>query len=586
MTAAPEAQPVLAVEGLKVAFGAHEAVKGLSFSIRAGETLALVGESGSGKSATALAILRLIEREGGRIAGGRILLGTGADQIDLTALSDDALTDIRGDRVSMVFQEPMTSLNPVMTVGAQLAEVFIRHRGLSARAALEEARAGLDAVRIPDAQRRLGQYPHELSGGLRQRVMIAMALACRPDLLIADEPTTALDVTTQAEILDLIRSLQNEIGMGLLFITHDMGVVSEIADRVLVLRHGQAIEEAATAELFRAPQAAYSRALMEATPRLGSGSLTRPASTTPVLTVRDLSTRFPVRKGFLRRLQGELHAVRSVSLTLNEGETLGLVGESGCGKSTLARSILRLVEPAEGRVELAERELTGKRLADLRPERRLAQMVFQDPFASLNPRLPVHELVTEPARIHGLIGETDQKQLAAELVTRVGLEADCITRYPHQFSGGQRQRLCIARALSAQPKLIVADEAVSALDVSIARQVTDLMLDLQQREGMAFLFISHDIAVVERVSHRIAVMYGGEIVEMGATADILARPQHSYTRRLLAAVPSGKPGENRKDGRLREAVAPKLAFTRPGERLAQLPLVEVLPGHFVRAEAA
>jgi peptide/nickel transport system ATP-binding protein len=586
MTAAPEAQPVLAVEGLKVAFGAHEAVKGLSFSIRAGETLALVGESGSGKSATALAILRLIEREGGRIAGGRILLGTGADQIDLTALSDDALTDIRGDRVSMVFQEPMTSLNPVMTVGAQLAEVFIRHRGLSARAALEEARAGLDAVRIPDAQRRLGQYPHELSGGLRQRVMIAMALACRPDLLIADEPTTALDVTTQAEILDLIRSLQNEIGMGLLFITHDMGVVSEIADRVLVLRHGQAIEEAATAELFRAPQAAYSRALMEATPRLGSGSLTTPASTTPVLTVRDLSTRFPVRKGFLRRLQGELHAVRNVSLTLNEGETLGLVGESGCGKSTLARSILRLVEPAEGRVDLAGRELTGKRLAALRPDRRLAQMVFQDPFASLNPRLPVHELVTEPARIHGLIGEKDQKQLAADLVTRVGLEADCITRYPHQFSGGQRQRLCIARALSVRPKLIVADEAVSALDVSIARQVTDLMLDLQQREGMAFLFISHDIAVVERVSHRIAVMYGGEIVEMGATADILARPQHSYTRRLLAAVPSGKPGENRKDGRLREAVAPRLAFTRPGERLAQLPLVEVLPGHFVRAEAA
>ena len=586
MTAAPEAQPVLAVEGLKVAFGAHGAVKGLSFSIRAGETLALVGESGSGKSATALAILRLIEREGGRIAGGRILLGTGADQIDLTALSDDALTDIRGDRVSMVFQEPMTSLNPVMTVGAQLAEVFIRHRGMSARAALEEARAGLDAVRIPDAQRRLGQYPHELSGGLRQRVMIAMALACRPDLLIADEPTTALDVTTQAEILDLIRSLQNEIGMGLLFITHDMGVVSEIADRVLVLRHGQAIEEAATAELFRAPQAAYSRALMEATPRLGSGSLTTPASATPLLTVRDLSTRFPVRKGFLRRRQGELHAVRNVSLTLNEGETLGLVGESGCGKSTLARSILRLVEPAEGRVDLAGQELTGKRLAALRPDRRLAQMVFQDPFASLNPRLPVHELVTEPARIHGLIGEKDQKQLAADLVTRVGLEADCITRYPHQFSGGQRQRLCIARALSVRPKLIVADEAVSALDVSIARQVTDLMLDLQQREGMAFLFISHDIAVVERVSHRIAVMYGGEIVEMGATADILARPQHSYTRRLLAAVPSGKPGENRKDGRMREAVIPTLAFTRPGERLVQLPLVEVLPGHFVRTEAA
>ncbi|MFN4009415.1 MAG: dipeptide ABC transporter ATP-binding protein [Pannonibacter sp.] len=586
MTAAPEAQPVLAVEGLKVAFGAHEAVKGLSFSIGAGETLALVGESGSGKSATALAILRLIEREGGKIAGGRVLLGAGSDQIDLTGLSDDALTDIRGNRVSMVFQEPMTSLNPVMTIGAQLAEVFIRHRGMSERAALTEAKAGLEAVRIPDAQRRLGQYPHELSGGLRQRVMIAMALACRPDLLIADEPTTALDVTTQAEILDLIRSLQAEIGMALLFITHDMGVVSEIADRVLVLRHGLAVEEASAAELFRSPQAAYSRTLMAATPRLGSGSLTGPAGTTPVLEVKGLSTRFQMRKGFLRRVQGELHAVRNVSLTLNEGETLGLVGESGCGKSTLARSVLRLVEPAEGHIEVAGRPLTGLSAAALRPERRLAQMVFQDPFASLNPRLPVHELVTEPARIHGLVSERDQKALAVELVMRVGLEADCIHRYPHQFSGGQRQRLCIARALSVRPKLIVADEAVSALDVSIARQVTDLMLDLQQREGMSFLFISHDIAVVERVSHRIAVMYGGQIVEMGPTAEVLAQPRHSYTRRLLAAVPAADPDRRRPAGAMRLGVPPAMAFTRPGETLEDLPLIEMSPGHFVRAEAA
>ncbi|WP_299809366.1 ABC transporter ATP-binding protein [uncultured Roseibium sp.] len=538
--------PVLAVEDLRISFGTHEAVKGLSFEIHARETLALVGESGSGKSATALAILRLIEREGGTIRSGRILLADGDANQDLRQLDDAQLTRLRGNAISMVFQEPMTSLNPVLKIGDQVAEVFIRHRGLSRRDALKAAQETLDQVRIPEPARRLDQYPHELSGGLRQRVMIAMALACRPRLLICDEPTTALDVTTQAEILSLIRSLQAEIGMGVLFITHDMGVVAEMADRVVVLRHGEKIEEAAVEDLFARPQAAYSKKLMAATPKLGTGSSTRAAGTNMVLEVDGLSTRFASKAGLFSKTSQGVLAVNGVSIKVARGETLGLVGESGCGKSTLARSILRLIEPESGTVLLDGKHLTGSSKAELRQSRKEAQMIFQDPYASLNPRLPVHELITEPARIHGLVSRKDQKELAAQLVARVGLETDAIHRFAHQFSGGQRQRLCIARALSVEPKLIVADEAVSALDVSIARQITDLMLELQARDGLAFLFISHDIAVVERVSHRIAVMYRGEIVETGPAGQLLAAPRHAYTRRLLSAVPSGIPVRSRK----------------------------------------
>jgi ABC-type glutathione transport system ATPase component len=536
---------VLKVEGLEVAFGGFKAVKGLSFEVHPHETLALVGESGSGKSATALSILRLIEREGGRIAGGRILLAGKSGPLDLAQISEDALTGIRGNSVSMVFQEPMTSLNPVLKIGDQVAEVFTRHRSMprnKARAATVEA---FEQVRIPEPQRRLDQYPHELSGGLRQRVMIAMALACRPKLLIADEPTTALDVTTQAEILRLIKSLQDEIGMGVLFITHDMGVVAEIADRVVVLRHGEKMEEAGVTDLFARPKADYSKRLMAATPKLGQGSETAEAGRETVLEVEGLSTRFGARKRlFGKRYPGVL-AVDDVSLAVRKGETLGLVGESGCGKSTLARSILRLIEPESGRVALTGQRLTGLPPRELRSSRKNAQMVFQDPFASLNPRLPVKDLITEPARIHGLVKAREVRDLAASLVVRVGLEEDAIDRFAHQFSGGQRQRLCIARALSVSPRLIIADEAVSALDVSIARQITDLMLDLQKRDGLSFLFISHDIAVVERVSHRIAVMYKGRIVETGDCANVLHRPSHAYTQRLLAAVPSPDPARRR-----------------------------------------
>jgi len=568
--------PLLSVRNLRVGFGATEAVRELSFDVPKGATLALVGESGSGKSATALSILRLIEREGGRISGGTITLHEDDGSIDITALDERRLRALRGNRISMVFQEPMTSLNPVLTVGDQVAEVFIRHRAMSGRQALIAARDALDGVRIPEAQRRLSQYPHEFSGGLRQRVMIAMALACRPRLLIADEPTTALDVTTQAEILALIRELQAEIGMAVLFITHDMGVVAEIADRIVVLREGRKVEEGSVAEVFRAPKHAYSQQLMAATPKLGSGSPAAPSGGSTLLDVRDLTTRFSVRGGFLAKRRG-IDAVRGVSLSLGRAETLGLVGESGCGKSTLARSILRLIEPARGAILLDGQDVMRADRQGLRSLRRHAQMIFQDPYASLNPRLPVHDLVTEPARIHGVVSARDQRGLAAQLLRSVGLEEDAVDRYPHQFSGGQRQRLCIARALSVKPKLIVADEPVSALDVSIARQVTDLMLDLQQREGISFLFISHDIAVVERVSHRIAVMYRGEIVETGPSQAVLRDSRHAYTRQLLASVPRGDPS-----GRHRASEPiPAVPHARPETRL-----LEAAPGHFVRAGAA
>jgi ABC-type glutathione transport system ATPase component len=524
--------PLLAVRDLTIGFGSHVAVEGLSFDVRAGETVAIVGESGSGKSATALSIMRLIEREGGRIVSGSIALGD-TSALDLATADDATMRRVRGNRIAMVFQEPMTSLNPVMRVGDQVAEALIRHRGLGRHAALEVTRAAFAKVRIPEPERRIRQYPHELSGGLRQRVMIAMALACRPQLLIADEPTTALDVTTQAEILDLIRVLQAETGMAVLFITHDMGVVAEIADRVVVMRKGKRVEEAGVEHFFHAPQADYSRTLLAATPRLGAGAPEAPLPGESVLKVEGLSTSF-AQSGFSRQRR---RIVDGVSLVVGRGETLGLVGESGCGKSTLARSILRLVEPDAGTVEIGGRVWNGLSGRALIAARRDAQMIFQDPYASLNPRVAVRDAITEPARIHGIVQAAQARDLAASLVEKVGLDADSIDRFPHQFSGGQRQRLAIARALSVQPKLIIADEAVSALDVSIAKQVTDLLLELQRCEGLSLLFITHDIAVVERVSHRIAVMHAGRIVETGPTDDVLASPQHDYTRRLLSAVP-------------------------------------------------
>jgi ABC-type glutathione transport system ATPase component len=539
MTLRPHNPPLLSVKDLRIAFGDVQAVHGLSFDIHRGETLALVGESGSGKSATALSILRLIEREGGRINGGSIRFGASPDPVEITTLPAAALRALRGDRIAMVFQEPMTSLNPVMRIGRQMTETLRLHRGLTGAEARSAARAALDRVMIPDPGRRLDQYPHELSGGLRQRVMIAMALACEPEVLIADEPTTALDVTTQAEILTLLRDLQRDIGMAVLFITHDLGVVAEIADRVVVMQDGRKVEEARTDALFAAPRHPYTRELIAASPRLGAGAPAPLKGAQTLLKVSNLCTSFGGTSLLSRKAPTPV--VRDVSLTLARGETLGLVGESGCGKSTLARSILRLIEPTSGVIELDGTPITGLSPKALKPHRARIQMVFQDPYASLNPRMSIVDLVTEPAFLHGVARGADRAALAADLLTRVGLPADAADRYPHQFSGGQRQRICIARALSVRPAIIVADEAVSALDVSNAQRITDLMADIQRTEGLSFLFISHDIAVVERVSHRIAVMYKGEIVETGPTNEVLSAPQHPYTRRLLAAVPKGAP---------------------------------------------
>jgi len=537
--------PLLQVERLTVGFGSSVvktlAVSELSFSVVAGETVAIVGESGSGKSVTALSIMRLIEREGGTLVGGRILLSEDSvSQTDLALASEQELRRIRGDRIAMIFQEPMTSLNPVLSIGAQLAEVLVLHRGASWAAAMAQARQILDRVRIPDAARRLSQFPHELSGGMRQRVMIAMALLCRPRLLIADEPTTALDVTVQAQIIALLDELRREIGMSILFISHDLGVVSQLADRIIVMRAGVMREEAATKELFLSPKDNYTQELLRAAPRLGSGVLLdRPtAGKTPVLSVKGLTKRFAVKQGWLRKTIANVHAVENVSFELFPAETLAIVGESGCGKSTLGRSIARLIQPDDGSVVLNGVDITRLSRAALQPMRRDIQMVFQDPYASLNPRLNVGDAITEPLIVHEpQVSRESRRKRATELLLRVGLTAEMIDRFPHQFSGGQRQRLCIARALCLEPKIIIADEAVSALDVSVQAQVLELMKKLQVELGISFVFISHDMGVVEKVSHRIAVMYLGQIVEIGPTRDVLTNPQHPYTRKLLASVP-------------------------------------------------
>jgi len=561
--------PILAVRNLTTAFRVDDqwitVVNGISFEIGQRETVAIVGESGSGKSVTALSIMGLLPAANSRVSGEILLDGR-----DLLKLSENRMRHVRGNLISMIFQEPMTSLNPVLTLGFQIAEALIYHRGLDRAQAEAETLRILDRVRIPSAASRLHEYPHRLSGGMRQRVMIAMALACKPKLLIADEPTTALDVTIQAEILELIKLLQDEEGMSVAFITHDMGVVAEIADRTVVMLNGNAVEQAPTAELFASPREPYTRALLAAVPRLGSmkgrpapqrfaivdpvtgavevvpdAGSTAAVTQRPVLEVAHLVTRFDIRSGVLSRVSARVHAVEDISFSLHAGETLALVGESGCGKSTTGRSILRLVEPVSGTVVFEGQDVRALDRAGLRAARRRMQMIFQDPFASLNPRKTVGGAIAEPMIVHGLLSRSAAHARVSELLRRVGLSPDMASRFPHEFSGGQRQRLCIARALALAPRLLVADEAVSALDVSIKAQVINLMMDLQADMGLAYLFISHDIAVVERVSHRIAVMYLGEIVEIGPRAAIMENPQHPYTKRLMAAVPVPEAGRRR-----------------------------------------
>ena len=601
-----EAQfPVLSVSGLTTSFMLERrwipVVRNVSFDIAARETVAIVGESGSGKSVTALSIMRLIPNEIGRVEGRVMLAGR-----DLLTLPETGMKDIRGNDVAMIFQEPMTSLNPVLTIGFQIAEALIQHRGLSRAAAEAETIRLLDRVRIPAAKSRFHEHPHRFSGGMRQRVMIAMALACKPKLLIADEPTTALDVTIQAQILELLKELQQEQGMAILFITHDMGVVAEIADRTVVMYGGQAVETDATARIFAAPSHPYTRALLSAVPRLGSmdgrarpmrfpivdkvtGTTDEPAETPdtvstaerPLLEVSGLTTRFPIRSGLFGKVSGRVHAVENVSFTLRAGETLALVGESGCGKSTTGRSILKLTEPDSGTVLIDGRDVLAMNGRTLRDFRRHMQIVFHDPFASLNPRMSVGTAIAAPLLANGLATASQARDNVADLLVRVGLSADMAARFPHEFSGGQRQRICIARALALGPKLIVADEAVSALDVSVKAQVVNLMLDLQASMGLAYLFISHDIAVVERMSHRVAVMYLGEIVEIGPRAALFGNPQHPYTKKLMEAVPVPDPARRgtRRKASNEEIRSPVRA---PDYQPPVRQYREVSPGHVVQ----
>jgi peptide/nickel transport system ATP-binding protein len=594
--------PVLSIENLTTSFHVNKnwipVVKDLSFSIGKGETVAVVGESGSGKSVTALSIMRLLQAGVGQSEGSIKLEGK-----DLLTLSETEMQKVRGGEIGMIFQEPMTSLNPVLTAGFQVAEALRNHRNMSRSEANAEALRLFDIVRIPDAKRRAAEFPHSFSGGMRQRVVIAMALACRPKLLIADEPTTALDVTIQAQILELIHELQKEIGMGVLFITHDMGVVAEIADRVVVMLRGDKVEEAPVNQLFQNAQHSYSKMLLSAVPKLGAlagsqtprrfptMSLDGPGPELPsevdnrgkkILDVKGLTTRFAIRGGIWGNVKGAVHAVENVSFDVRAGETLSIVGESGCGKTTTGRSILRLVEPSAGTINFEGQDVTNASPAELRKVRQRMQMIFQDPFGSLNPRKTIGASISEPLYVHKIGDQTAVQERVVELLELVGMKPEHALRFPHEFSGGQRQRLCIARCLGLKPSLIVADESVSALDATIKAQVINLMLDLQQRLGVSYVFISHDIAAVERVSHRIAVMLLGEIVEIGPRDQILNNPKHPYTQKLISAVPLPDPNIKReRKGLIAEEL--KSPIREIGWKLEKRPMLTVGADHFVMA---
>lgn len=603
---------LLSVSDLTIEFGfgdfAVRAVDGVSFDLHRNKTLAIVGESGSGKSISSLAVLGLLKFLGGRVQSGQMMFDSQilGRRVDLATLSEPELRKIRGNEIAMIFQEPMTSLNPVFTIGSQMGETLAVHQGLSQKEARLKALEFLELVRLPNAKRLLDSYPHQLSGGMRQRVMIAMALCCQPKILIADEPTTALDVTIQAQILHIIRELQAEMGTSVIFISHDMGVVSEMADDVLVMKASKFVETGTVKQVLGTPQQPYTQALLSAVPKIGSMTGTQlpklfdipgqqvaadtvPArpidQSQPVIEIKDLTTRYDVRGGLLNRVTHRVHAAEKVSFNIYPGETLALVGESGSGKSTVGKTIQQLVEPVSGAMRFHGQDIFSLPPEDRKAFRKQTQYVFQDPYGSMNPRKTVGESLIEPARVHGLVNSSaEAKEKVADLLTKVDLPPAHADRYPHQFSGGQRQRLCIARALACDPSLIIADEAVSALDVSVQAQVVNLLMQLQADEGLSYLFITHDMAVVERISHRVAVMYLGQIVEIGSRQQVFENPQHPYTKRLLSAVPVLNPGHRPSRPPL-EGEIPS-AMRSVGDEPALVELQRVEDGHFFAAQSA
>jgi len=568
--------PILIIRDLHVSFVRDgrwsEAVHGIDYEVFAGRTLGIVGESGSGKSVSSLAVMRLLNEKTSRIeAGGILLAGT-----DISHFSEKQMAEVRGKRIAMIFQEPMTSLNPVYKCGFQVSEMILQHEDVSKAEAKQRVISLFKQVMLPRPEAIYDSYPHELSGGQKQRVMIAMAITCKPQVLIADEPTTALDVTVQLEILKLLRKLQAETGMGMIFITHDLGVVAEIADDVAVMHDGEILEHGTVADILNHPKHPYTQGLLACRPPLGVRLKRLPIvkefldgqwnggkqqilsdlqilpeerekhletlySHAPILKVEGLKTWYPLRKGLLNKVYGYVKAVDDVSLEVYEGETLGLVGESGCGKTTLGRSILRLAEPTSGKVWFDGIEVTALKGNDLRDFRKQAQIVFQDPYSSLNPRLTIGEAIAEPMRVHGF--EKDSVKLrdaVCDLLEQVGLKADHYGRYPHELSGGQRQRVCIARALAVNPRLIICDESVSALDVSVQAQVLNLLNRLKAERGLTYIFISHDLGVVRFMSDRVVVMYNGKPVEMNDADALFEHPQNDYTRKLIDALPGKK----------------------------------------------
>jgi microcin C transport system ATP-binding protein len=530
-------RPLLEIRDLSVTFAGRggapsvEAVKGLSLSLDRGETLALVGESGSGKSVTALSVLQLLPYPIAAHGLGSSIRLAGAE---LIGAAPEQLRRMRGDRIAMVFQEPMTSLNPLHTLEHQIAETLLLHKHMAAAAARARTLELLRLVGLSDAESRLGAYPHQLSGGQRQRVMIAMAIANEPDILIADEPTTALDVTIQAHILQLLKDLRDRLGMALLLITHDLTIVRKMAERVAIMTRGEIVEAGPTAAIFDHPRHSYTRRLLAAEPK-GRAPPADPAASV-LMAAQDIKVWFPIRSGVLRRVRGHVKAVDGVSLAVRTGTTLGVVGESGSGKTTLGLALLRLTA-AEGQIRFAEQDIAALGQRRLRPLRRAMQVVFQDPFSSLSPRLSVAQIVEEGLKVHRLAASAaERRRLIDTALAEVGLDAQAAERYPHEFSGGQRQRIAIARALVLKPRFLVLDEPTSALDMSVQAQIVELLRELQTRHGLAYLFISHDLRVVRALAHEILVMKDGKIVEAGSTERVMTAPEHPYTRALMAAA--------------------------------------------------